>query len=69
MEMLKYFKSTFINREELLESQISKYSNGVKCLAEAGVLIQKLTIEIESMKPGLELKNAETEKTMNVLFD
>ena len=64
--MMKYFKELWAKRSTLMKSQISKYSNGVKCLGEAAVLIQKLTVEIESMKPGLEQKNVETEKTMNV---
>lgn len=67
IEMIKYFKDLWTKRKALMESQISKYSNGVKCLGEAAVLIQKLTVEIESMKPGLEQKNIETERTMNVV--
>ncbi len=66
--MLAYFNELLTRKQSLTESQIQKYSNGVKCLEEAAVLVQKLSIELESMKPGLELKNKETEKTMSVSF-
>lgn len=68
IEMLQYFTDILSKRQSQVESQIQKYEKGVQCLDGATELIQKLSVQIDSMKPGLEVKNKETEKTMNVFF-
>ncbi len=65
-ELLQNFKSLLGRKQTQLESQLQKYTKGVQCLEEAAVLVQKLGVEVERMKPGLELKNRETETTMGV---
>ena len=66
MELLECYNAILSKKQALIESQIQKFSNGVHCLEEAAVLVQKLSIEIEAMKPGLDQKNKEAEKTMAV---
>ncbi len=68
IELLKVFSELLTKKQNYMDSQLAKYSNGVQCLEEAAGLIKKLTTEINELNPGLEKKNKETEKTLNVII-
>ena len=67
--MLQSYKAILTRKQSNLDSLIQKYTNGVQVLEEAAILVQKLSFEVESMKPTLDQKTKEAEKTMGELVN